>query len=414
MKRRDFLKTGSLFVGGGLLLPLGRQAWAAAGDTTAGVAPKRLIVIFMRGAVDGLNVVVPYGDRAYYDARPGIAIPKSGDGGVIDLDGHFGLNPSLAAIQPLWQEKSLAFIHASGSPDPSRSHFDAQAMMETGTPGNPAARVGWLNRLLGQLPGAHASTEAISLGPTTPRILSGPIGVANVDVGRNAGKPTALDRPAVNQAFSKLYDGDDDMSRAYRDGRASHQQIMSDMDREMQEADNGAPSANGFPAQAKRLASLIQRDSSVRVAFAALGGWDTHVNQGNTKGQLAGHLQPLAEGLATLKKDLGPAYNDTVILVISEFGRTVHENGNGGTDHGHGNVMWVMGGGVNGGKVYGEWPGLSGDRLYQQRDLAITTDFRTGIGTIVERHMGFTDTNLQTIFPDMPQPQSGIAGILKA
>jgi uncharacterized protein (DUF1501 family) len=415
MKRRDFLKAGSFFVGGSLLLPLGRHAWAATGasQSPTGQNPKRLIVIFQRGAVDGLSVVVPHGDSDYYGARSNIAIPRKGDGGVIDLDGHFGLHPSLAAVQPLWQEKSLAFIHASGSPDPSRSHFDAQAMMETGTPGNPAARVGWLNRLLSELPGVHAPTEAISLGPTTPRILSGPIGVANIDVGKNAGKPTALDRPAVNQAFGKLYDGDDDMSRAYRDGRASHQQIMSDMEREMQEADNGAPSANGFPAQAKRLAALIQRDSSVRVAFVALGGWDTHVNQGNSKGQLANHLQPLAEGLATLRKDLGPVYNDTVILVISEFGRTVHENGNGGTDHGHGNVMWVMGGPINGGKVYGEWPGLSTSRLYQQRDLAITTDFRTGIGTVVERHMGFSDKNLQAIFPDMPQAQSGAAGILK-
>ena len=412
MYRRDFLKSAATIAGGSLALPFASNAWAAVGAPGA-ATPKRLVVIFLRGAVDGLNVVVPHGDAAYYDARRSIAIPKGRDG-VIDLDGHFGLHPALAAIQPLWQEKSLAFVHAFGSPDPSRSHFDAQAMMEAGTPGNPATREGWLNRLLTTLPGPHPATQAVSLGPTTPRILAGPIAIANVDVGKNAGKPTALDRPAVNRAFSELYDGDDDMSRAYRQGQDSRKQILSDMDREMQEADNGAPSAAGFPAQAKRLATLIGRDDSIRVAFVALGGWDTHVKQGDVKGQLAGHLEPLAQGLVALAKDLGPAYRDTVILVISEFGRTVRENGNGGTDHGHGNVMWAMGGPISGGKVYGEWPGLSSDRLYQNRDLAVTSDFRSVIGTIVERHMGLSDQNLQTIFPEMPQSQSGFTALLKA
>jgi uncharacterized protein (DUF1501 family) len=411
MDRRDFIKFATTLAGGSLVLPLASNAWAAIG-TPADNGTQRLVVIFLRGAVDGLSVVVPHGDPAYYDLRRTIAIPKGQDG-IIDLDGHFGLHPALAPIQPLWQDKSLAFIHASGSPDPSRSHFDAQAMMETGTPGNPTVREGWLNRLLATLPGPHAPTQAVSLGPTTPRILAGPIPVANVDAGKNAGKPIPLDRPAVNQAFGALYDGNDDMSRAYRQGQQTRKQLLTDMEREMQEADNGAPSANGFPAQAKRLAGLIARDPAIRIAFVALGGWDTHVNQGNVKGQLANHLQPLAEGLVVLAKGLGPAYQDTVVLVISEFGRTAHENGNGGTDHGHGNVMWVMGGGVNGGKVYGEWPGLASERLYQGRDLAITTDFRTAIGTVVERHLGLSDQNLQTVFPKMPQPQAGIAKLLK-
>jgi uncharacterized protein (DUF1501 family) len=411
MDRRDFIKFATTLAGGSLVLPLASNAWAAIG-TPADNGTQRLVVIFLRGAVDGLSVVVPHGDPAYYDLRRTIAIPKGQDG-IIDLDGHFGLHPALAPIQPLWQDKSLAFIHASGSPDPSRSHFDAQAMMETGTPGNPTVREGWLNRLLATLPGPHAPTQAVSLGPTTPRILAGPIPVANVDAGKNAGKPIPLDRPAVNQAFGALYDGNDDMSRAYRQGQQTRKQLLTDMEREMQEADNGAPSANGFPAQAKRLAGLIARDPAIRIAFVALGGWDTHVNQGNVKGQLANHLQPLAEGIVVLAKGLGPAYQDTVVLVISEFGRTAHENGNGGTDHGHGNVMWVMGGGVNGGKVYGEWPGLASERLYQGRDLAITTDFRTAIGTVVERHLGLSDQNLQTVFPKMPQPQAGIAKLLK-
>jgi uncharacterized protein (DUF1501 family) len=412
MNRRDFLKHMATVSGGGLILPFASNAWVAVG-APAEAGPKRLMVIFLRGAVDGLNVVVPHGDSNYYDARSTIAIPK-GDDGVIDLDGHFGLHPALAPLHLLWQDKSLAFIHASGSPDASRSHFDAQAMMETGTPGNPGMRDGWLNRLLAGLPGPHPPTQAVSLGPITPRILAGGIPVANIDGGKSAGKPIPLDRPAVNQAFGSLYDGDDDMSRAYRQGQQTRKQLLTDMDREMQEADNGAPLPNGFPTQAKRLAGLIARDPAIRVAFVGLGGWDTHINQGNVKGQLAGRLQSLAEGLAILKTDLGPVYRDTIIVVISEFGRTVHENGNGGTDHGHGNVMWAMGGGVNGGKVYGEWPGLSTERLYQGRDLAVTTDFRTAIGTIVERHMGLSDQTLRTIFPEMPPAQAELMQILKA
>jgi uncharacterized protein (DUF1501 family) len=412
VNRREFLRYSAVLGGGSILVPLASNAWAALAPS-AGRDPKRLIVIFLRGAVDGLSVVVPHGDPQYYDVRHSIAIPRGSDG-VIDLDGHFGLHPSLAAIHPLWQDKSLAFIHASGSPDPSRSHFDAQAMMEAGTPGNPGTRVGWLNRLLAALPAPHPPTEAVSLGPLTPRILSGPMPVANVDAGKNAGKPIALDRPAVNQAFSAIYDGDDPMSRAFRQGQESRKQLLSDIEREMQEADNGAPPPNGFPAQAKRLAGLIARDAAIRVAFVGLGGWDTHVNQGSAKGQLANHLQPLAEGLALLAKNLGPAYRDTVIVVVSEFGRTVRENGNGGTDHGHGNVMWVMGGPINGGAVYGEWPGLANERLYQGRDLAVTTDFRAAIGTIVERHMGLSDAALQTVFPAMPSGSSTLARLVNA
>jgi uncharacterized protein (DUF1501 family) len=412
VNRRAFLRHTAILGGGALLLPLASNAWAALG-TPIGRDPKRLIVIFLRGAVDGLSVVVPHGDPQYYDARRSIAIPRGHDG-VIDLDGHFGLHPAVAAIHPLWQDKSLAFIHAAGSPDPSRSHFDAQAMMEAGTPGNPSTRVGWLNRLLAALPGPHPPTEAVSIGPLTPRILAGPMPVANVNAGKNVGKPIALDRPAVNRAFSAIYDGDDDMSRAFRQGQESRKQLLTDLEREMQAADNGAPLPNGFPAQAKRLAELIARDAAIRVAFVGLGGWDTHVNQGNVKGQLANHLQPLAEGLAVLAKNLGPAYRDTVIVVVSEFGRTVRENGNGGTDHGHGNVMWVMGGPINGGTVYGEWPGLATERLYQGRDLPVTTDFRAGIGAVIERHMGLSDAVLDTVFPSMPPAPPALARLINA
>lgn len=408
MNRREFLQRSAAVAGAGLVLPLAPNAWAAVGAEP----DRRLIVIFLRGAVDGLSVVVPHGDPRYYEMRSSIAIPKAN--GAIDLDGYFGLHPALAPVLPLWQDKTLAFVHASGSPDPSRSHFDAQAMMEAGTPGNPATRTGWLNRLLSVIPGPHAPTQAVSVGPTLPRILQGPIAVANVEAGKNAGRPIALDRPAVNKAFARLYDGQDALSAAYREGQTSRKKLLSDMDEEMRQADNGAPSATGFPAQAPRLARMMRRDRSIQIAFVALGGWDTHVRQGSSTGQLANHLGPLAEGLAALAQGLGDDYRETVVLVISEFGRTARENGNGGTDHGHGNVMWVMGGPIGGGKVYGAWPGLANDQLYQNRDLAVTTDFRVVASTVIERHMRLPDRDLATVFPGMPATKADLTTLVKA
>ena len=406
--RRHILRTLGLGAAAALV-PVGRSGWAAPG----GVSGKRLIVVFLRGAVDGLNVVVPHGEPAYYAARPGIAV-KPGPGGVIDLDGHFGLHPALAPPMPLWQQGSLGFVHAAGSPDPNRSHFDAQAMMEAGTPGNAATRDGWMNRLLAVLPGPHAPTQGIAFGPVLPRIMSGKVMVSNMEMGKGAARPTALDRAEVSGAFGRLYGGQDAMSQAYRQGQDLRHEILSQMSEEEMAANGGAPLPNGFPGDAGRIARLVARDPGIQLVFLALGGWDTHVNQGNAKGQLAGRLQPLGDGLAALVNGLGQSYRDTVILVISEFGRTVKENGNAGTDHGHGNVMWVLGGGIAGGKIWGDWPGLSPDRLYQGRDLAVTTDFRTVIAGVLERHLRLSDRDLATVFPAMPHAKTSFAGIVKA
>ncbi len=411
MQRRAFLQ----FAGGASaalgLLAVGRSGWAA---TMAGAASgKRLVVVFLRGAVDGLNVVVPHGERAYYAARPTIAVPRD-TGGVIDLDGHFGLHPALRPLLPLWQHGNLAFVHACGSPDATRSHFDAQDYMESGTPGVKATSDGWMNRVLAALPGPHGPTEAISLGPTLPRILSGSMTVANMPLGRGAANPMPIDRPPVAAAFDKVYGGDDAMSRAYRQGQDARKQLLGELQTDMQMADNGAPPPNGFPDDAARLAHLIQQDPSIRLAFLALGGWDTHVNQGAGQGQLANHLQPLGAGLAGFAAALGPAWGDTIVLVISEFGRTVHENGNAGTDHGHGNVMWVLGGAVRGGKVYGVWPGLNTDALYQGRDLAVSTDFRIPIAAVLERHMRLNDRQLAGVFPHMPPAAHDFGALVKA
>ncbi len=405
MKRRDMLALG---LGAGLLLPLGRSAWAATGGSH-----KKLIVVFLRGAVDGMNVVVPYAEAAYYNARPTIAVPPPGRAqGVIDLDGHFGLHPALAALKPMWQERSLAFVHAAGSPDETRSHFDAQDYMESGTPGRKSTADGWMNRLLAQLPGPRSATSALSFGPTLPRIMAGPVNVANIPLGRSAGAQIPLDRPIINAAFDQLYAGDDSLSRAYKEGIESHKKVMSDLQTEMVEADNGAPSAQGFSQDTEHLAKMVAQNPAIDLAFFALGGWDTHVNQGAGEGQLAQKLQPLGEGLASLVKGLGPAYRDTVILVVSEFGRTFHENGNRGTDHGHGNVMWVMGGPVAGGKVYGTWPGLVGNELHEGRDLPVTTDFRSVVSTVLAGHMGLSLGQIDTVMPGAPGVSNNVSSII--
>ncbi|HYB91043.1 MAG TPA: DUF1501 domain-containing protein [Candidatus Binataceae bacterium] len=409
--RREFLRRAAILSAAGIVL-VSPHAWAARTDS-GGPGRKRMVVVFQRGAVDGLSVVVPHGDSIYYDARPNIAVGRNGAGGALDLDGYFGLHPALAPVMPLWKDGTLAFIHACGSPDPTRSHFDAQDFMESGTPGVKTTSDGWLNRVLATMAGNHGPTEALSLGPTLPRILSGRMPVANIPTGRAAERPMPLDRPIIEQAFDRLYTGKDPLSIAYRDGRAARQRLMGELAQDMAEANNGAPSPEGFSTDTDRLARLIQRDPTIRIAFMALGGWDTHVNQGAANGQLANHLKPLAEGLAGFAKALGPAWNDTIVLVISEFGRTVRENGNAGTDHGHGNAMWVMGGLVRGAKVYGRWPGLGTAELYQERDLAVTTDFRDAISTVLAGHMALSDGQLKTVFPGFSAARSNPAGLLK-
>jgi uncharacterized protein (DUF1501 family) len=411
--RREFLKRAAMLGAAGGVLMLSPYAWAAraaAGDTSR----KRLVVIFLRGAVDGLNVVVPHGEPDYYDARPTIALPRAGgEGGVVNLDGFFGLHPALAALEPRWREGTLAFVHACGSPDPTRSHFDAQDYMESGTPGMKSTADGWMNRVLGALPGQHGPTEALSLGPAVPRILSGRMAVANLPLGRAAARPMPLDRPIIEAAFDRMYQGGDALSRAYREGRMARKRQLAELEADMREADNGAPSPAGFPDDTARLARLIAHDPTIRLAFLALGGWDTHVNEGSSRGQLANHLKPLGEGLASLAAALGPHYQDTVVVVISEFGRTVRQNGNGGTDHGHGNVMWVMGGPVRGGKVYAAWPGLSTQHLYQERDLAVTTDFREPIAAVLNTHLGLGDAQIDRVFPRRPRPTGHTATLIR-
>jgi uncharacterized protein (DUF1501 family) len=372
---------------------------AAFGAVEAGGRTKRLVVIFQRGAADGLNIVVPHGEQAYYTMRPTINIPRNQ---VIDLDGFFGLHPSMSALQPIWQQGHLAIVHATGSPDPTRSHFDAQDFMESGTPGVKATEDGWLNRSLHSLPQSAdpSSFRAIALGPSLPRILSGSepaIAVNSVnDFGIGGNSKSAA--PMAN-TFEAMYAQSVD-SVLHGTGQETFEAVkmLKSADPKKYSPAPGANYPNGrFRDALRQTAQLIKSNVGVQIAFTDIGGWDHHVNEGAAEGQLANVLREFGQSIAAFWVDLGALAEDTVIVTMSEFGRTARENGNRGTDHGHANVMFVLGGDVRGGRVYGRWPGLDQSQLNEGRDLALTTDFRRVLGEAVARHVG--NPNLKTVFP---------------
>ncbi|MBE9127573.1 DUF1501 domain-containing protein, partial [Coleofasciculus sp. LEGE 07081] len=323
MNRRNVLKYASLLAAAGLV-PIGMQGWADRGLGQSNNR-KRLIVIFLRGGIDGLNVVVPYQEAAYYDARPKIAIPKPGKkDGLLDLDGRFGLHPALADLMPLWKQGSLAFIHACGSPDSTRSHFDAQDYMESGTPGVKNTPDGWMNRLLATLP-KGMPTQAVNMASITPRIMMGSMPVANLPMGRNSDRSLSVDRPEINRAFDRLYSGNDPISLAYQDGREAREILLAALESEMKAASKGAPDPSKLGKQTQKLARLLVGDAKTQLAFMDVGGRENNVSQGGSKGGFARKLKSLGEGLVTLVEELGSVYSDTAIAVLSEFGRTVKE-----------------------------------------------------------------------------------------
>lgn len=370
-----------------------------------------MVVVMLRGAVDGLNVVVPYHESNYFASRPniGLGLPHSDDG-VLDLDGFFGLHPALQPIMPLWQNKSLAFIHASGSPATTRSHFEAQDIMETASIDHSTGR-GWMNNLIQLLPDTGSASRALSISNILPRIFMGSASVMSVSTGLKPAGGPIVDNSNLTNAFEPLYRNNPALSQAFQEGKAGHDAVMNDLQKEMGTSSQSAPYADGFVVLADKLSGMIREDPNIQLAFLDVGGWDTHVNQGNAKGPLANNLARLGEGLTALANGLGPSYQDTVILVMSEFGRTVAENGNRGTDHGHGNVIWLLGGGVKGGKVWGRWPGLSPQQLYEQRDLAITTDFRSVIGTLLNGHFGLSKAQIAQVIESY-QPDGSLTGIV--
>jgi len=396
--RRVFLRNSAVVVVGTTAIP-SFLTRAAFGAVEPGTRTKRLVVIFQRGAADGLNIVVPHGEHAYYAMRPSINIPRKD---VLDLDGFFGLHPSLASFQPLWDRRHLAIVHAAGSPDPSRSHFDAQDFMESGTPGLKATSDGWLNRALrsAPTPGVKSAFRAISLGPALPRILTGPeraVAVNNInDFGVGGRNPNAV---PIAKSFEAMYDQSSD-SVLHGTGQETFDAVkmLKSADPAKYKPAPGADYPRGrFGDSLRQLAQLIKANLGVQVAFADIGGWDHHVNEGSTQGQIANVLGEFSQSLSAFWIDLGDLADDTVVITMSEFGRTARENGNRGTDHGHANVMFVMGGPVKGGKVYGQWPGLDQSELYEGRDLALTTDFRRVVGEAIARHLG--NDNLAQVFP---------------
>ncbi len=400
LSRRVFMKNGAFaLVSLGFAPSFLTRTANAEGRTTR---TKQLIAIFQRGAVDGLSVVVPFGDEEYYRARPGIAIarPRSGEAAAIDLDGFFGFNPRLEPLKPLWDDRALAIVHACGSPDATRSHFDAQDYMETATPGVKSTSDGWMNRYLQVRKDASAAVStpfrAVSLTQQLPRTLQG---TAPALAMNQIGQFGIRGGPAAGASFEAQYAAAADRVLGGT-GREAFDAIrmFKAVDPAGYQPENGAEYPRSPFGQALRqIGQLTKAGVGLEVAFADVGGWDTHVNQGASQGQLANRLGDFGRSLAALVTDLGSRMADTVIVTMSEFGRAVGENGNRGTDHGHGNAMMVIGGGVRGGRVFGEWPGLAPEKRYQGRDLAVTTDFRDVFGEIVVRHLGVGDP--RPIFP---------------
>src|SRR5271155_95770 len=398
LTRRIFLKNGAISLIGLSVMPSFLQRAVAA---TTNPGKKKMVVLFQRGAMDGLNVVVPFGERSYYQMRPSIAIPEPRKGGAeaaIDLDGFFGLHPSLQPLEPLFHKGQLAIVQAVGSPDPTRSHFDAQDFMESGTPGLKATDNGWLNRALLSMPEEKPSPfRAVAFGPYLPRTLQGTSpAVAISDL-----KQFKMNGPqqTIEGGFEAMYA--QTVDAALRGvGSETFEAIdqLKKINPDTYQPDNGAEyPKNRFGQSLQEIAELFKADVGLEVAFLDSGGWDHHVNEGGVQGQLSNLLRDLGQGIAAFHLDMGDRMDDVMFVSMSEFGRTARENGNRGTDHGHANCMFVMGGGVKGGRVYSRWPGMSEGELYQGRDLAVTTDYRSVLSEILTKHVGNRD--LAKVFP---------------
>jgi uncharacterized protein (DUF1501 family) len=390
---------------------------------------KVLICLFQRGAADALNVVVPHGEKAYYRLRPTIAVPAptlAAENAALDLDGFFGLHPALAPVKTLWTQGILAPVHAVGSPSNSRSHFDAQDYMESGTPDLKSTRDGWLNRYLATKgtceecsrlevrgstpaeslePKAGGLFRAVSMTQQTPRILTGPAAsVAMNSIEEFGIRPTG---PAAANIEAMYAAGGADVVHAAGSEMLEAMKVLRSANPTQYRPSNGAEYPRSpFGQRLRQISQLIRADVGTEIAFADVGGWDTHVNQGGATGQLAGRLDDFAKSIHALVTDLGDRMADVVILTMSEFGRTARQNGNGGTDHGHAGSLFVIGGAVKGGKVHGKWPGLEPEQLNEGRDLALTTDFRSVFGEIVSKHLGATA--LDRIFPGFAPSEIGL------
>lgn len=407
--RRGFLRNGALALVGTSVVPAFLRRSLHAEIDTAASRGKKLVVVFQRGACDGLNVVVPYAEPNYYTLRPNIALKR---GEVLDLNGFFGLHPAMASMKPLYDAGNLAVVHAAGSPDSTRSHFDAQDYMESGTPGVKATTDGWLNRALQAevlqgkplqgkpLQGKPTAFRAVALGTQVPRTLQGKVpAVALANVGDFSVAGKGPQTSPISNAFEAMYDGSSD-SILHGTGQGTFEAVkmLKSANPAQYKPARGAQYPNtAFGNSLKQVAQLLKANLGVEAAFADIGGWDTHQNQGAANGQLANRLREFSDTIAAFWKDMGDDAESLTLVTMSEFGRTARQNGTGGTDHGHANVMFVLGGKVRGGKVYGQWPGLANEQLNEGRDLAVTTDFRTVLGEVTFKTLG--TRNLEAVFP---------------
>jgi uncharacterized protein (DUF1501 family) len=424
MNRRFFLKSGGVALASISAATMSPSFLTRALAQTSGKGRRKILVaVFQRGAMDGLSAVVPYAEQEYYNLRSAIAVPRPGAGGAqpnqgpaIDLDGFFALHPALAPFKPIYDSGRLAIVHAAGSPDNTRSHFDAQDYMESATPGVKSTTDGWLNRCLQSNGAAEASPfRGVAMGPTLPRVMQGKasaIAMNNINdftirAGGEAGQ-------AVQGGFEAMYA--QTVNDALRGAGKETFEAMKLLKRVNPTQYKPSPDAvyprGAFGDRLRQVAQLIKSDIGLEIAFTDIGGWDTHANQGSSQGQLALRLTELAQGLSALYVDLEERAEDVVILTMTEFGRTARENGNRGTDHGHASVMFALGGQVKGGKVYGKWPGLKSHQLYEGRDLAVTTDFRDVFAELAKKHLGATDLN--AIFPGYQVNASNFKGLIAA
>jgi uncharacterized protein (DUF1501 family) len=402
--RRTFLKAGGCALVAYASAPRFLMRTARAAETSG----KVLVAIFQRGAVDGLSMVMPHGDPGYAAMRPSIGLkpPRRGESErALDLDGFFALHPSLAPLLPLWENRALALVHACGSPDTTRSHFDAQDYMESGTPGIKSTPDGWLARAIRSRAKRASPFRAVAMGATLPRTLQGDVGAISMQSIERFDVRAGGD-PRARQSFEALYEqGVRDL--LHGTGRETFEAVkmLRSANAARLAPAHGAEYPRGpFGEAMRQIAQLVKADVGLEVAFADMQGWDTHVGQGAERGQLALRLREFGGALAAFARDLGDKMADVVVVTMSEFGRTVAENGNRGTDHGHATAMLVLGGGVRGGRVYGRWPGLTPDRLFEGRDLAVTTDFRALFTEVATRHLGVAASPLFPGFTAAPAP----------
>ncbi|HET9702443.1 MAG TPA: DUF1501 domain-containing protein [Vicinamibacterales bacterium] len=381
---------------------------------------KLLVAIFQRGAVDGLNMVVPHGEAEYYRVRPSIAVSRPGAAnGAIDLDGFFGLHPRMSPLKPLWDRGELAIVHATGSHDSTRSHFDAQDFMETATPGIKSTRDGWLNRYLQASGlGDHGSGSArnplrgVALTRQMPRSLQGAAPALAIG---STSEFTVADMSA-RTSFEELYEAarqDQALRSTGNEAFGAMAMLARKTATPYRPANDAAYPRSPFGQALQEIARLAKAGVGLEIAFAESTQWDHHVNEGSATGQIANRLDDFSRGLAALAQDLGERMADTVILTMSEFGRSVAENGSRGTDHGHGNAMLLIGGGVKGRTVYGKWPGLRKEQLFEGRDLAVTTDFRDVFAEVVTRHLGAPGTASIRVFPGYAVRSENFRGVLR-